>query len=117
MCYSWFSFDEAITFKLCFSIHSQTLLSKSNLWIFYLRKVSNQYHNLYRDTVYDGSHLTFPGMTPDFQMRRHQANFVRRVERQKASFAAHRVGYGKTATMIASGMELKRKAWLTRLCM
>ncbi|MCA6525097.1 MAG: DEAD/DEAH box helicase family protein [Pseudanabaena sp. M135S2SP2A07QC] len=69
----------------------------------------NQYHNLYRDTVYDGSHLTFPGMTPDFQMRRHQANFVRRVERQKASFAAHRVGYGKTATMIASGMELKRK--------
>jgi len=40
MCYSWFSFDEAITFKLCFSIHSQTLLSKSNLWIFYLRKVS-----------------------------------------------------------------------------
>ncbi len=48
-------------------------------------------------------------MTPDFQMRRHQANFVRRVERQKASFAAHRVGYGKTATMIASGMELKRK--------
>ncbi len=42
MCYSWFSFDEAITFKLCFSIHSQTLLSKSNLWIFYLRKVSLQ---------------------------------------------------------------------------
>jgi serine phosphatase RsbU (regulator of sigma subunit) len=42
MCYSWFSFDEAITFKLCFSIHSQTLLSKSNLWIFYLRKVSDK---------------------------------------------------------------------------
>lgn len=69
----------------------------------------NQHHNLYRDTVYDGSHLTFPGMAPDFQMRSHQRNFVRRVERQKASFAAHRVGYGKTATLIASGMELKRK--------
>jgi N12 class adenine-specific DNA methylase len=69
----------------------------------------NQYHNLYRDTVYDGSHLTFPGMAPDFEMRSHQRNFVRRVERQKASFAAHRVGYGKTATMIAAGMELKRK--------
>ncbi|MCA6623221.1 MAG: DEAD/DEAH box helicase family protein [Pseudanabaena sp. M165S2SP1A06QC] len=69
----------------------------------------NQYHNLYRDTVYDGSHLTFPNMAPDFEMRSHQRNFVRRVERQKASFAAHRVGYGKTATMIAAGMELKRK--------
>jgi N12 class adenine-specific DNA methylase len=69
----------------------------------------NQYHNLYRDTVYDGSHLTFPNMTPDFEMRSHQRNFVRRVERQRASFAAHRVGYGKTATMIAAGMELKRK--------
>ncbi|PZU91263.1 MAG: hypothetical protein DCE90_19870 [Pseudanabaena sp.] len=69
----------------------------------------NQYHNLYRDTVYDGSHLTFPNMAPDFEMRSHQRNFVRRVERQRASFAAHRVGYGKTATMIAAGMELKRK--------
>ncbi len=69
----------------------------------------NQYHNLYRDTVYDGSHLTFPNMSPDFEMRSHQRNFVRRVERQRAAFAAHRVGYGKTATMIAAGMELKRK--------
>jgi N12 class adenine-specific DNA methylase len=69
----------------------------------------NQYHNLYRDTVYDGSHLTFPNMAPDFEMRSHQRNFVRRVERQRASFVAHRVGYGKTATMIAAGMELKRK--------
>ena len=69
----------------------------------------NQNHNLYRDPVYDGSHLTFPGMVPGFEMRSHQRNFVRRVERQKAAFAAHRVGYGKTATMIASGMELKRK--------
>ena len=48
-------------------------------------------------------------MAPDFEMRSHQRNFVRRVERQRASFAAHRVGYGKTATMIAAGMELKRK--------
>jgi hypothetical protein len=69
----------------------------------------NKHHNLYRDTVYDGSHLTFPNMATDFHMRAHQRNFVRRVERQKAAFAAHRVGYGKTATMIASGMELKRK--------
>lgn len=77
-------------------------------------------HRTYNDTFnniapvrYDGSHLTFPGMTPMFEgaplkLRDHQRNFVWRTIVKGTALAAHEVGTGKTISMVASAMELRR---------
>lgn len=65
---------------------------------------------------YDGSHLQFPGMNPDFQMRDIQKNFVWQVITTGRGLAAHEVGTGKTASMIASAMELRRLGLAKKPC-
>ena len=65
---------------------------------------------------YDGSHLDFPGMTPDFKMRDVQKNFVWQVVTRGKGVLAHEVGVGKTATMVASAMELRRLGLAKKPC-
>lgn len=61
-----------------------------------------------RRRSFDGSFLTFPGMTPDFNLYQYQKNAVARIIFSKNTLLAHDVGAGKTYVMIAAGMELKR---------
>ncbi len=69
----------------------------------------NNRFNVYRTRTYDGSHLTFPGMTNDITLRPHQRNAIARcLYSGKNVLLGHVVGAGKTYTMIASAMELKR---------
>ena len=57
---------------------------------------------------YDGSRLKFPGLNPFVTLYKHQKDAVKRIISTPNTLLAHDVGTGKTYTMIAAGMELKR---------
>lgn len=73
-----------------------------------LTKYYNENFNATRLRTYDGSHLKFYGMNPEYTLRPHQVNGVARTIYGGNTLLAHVVGSGKTFTMIASAMEQKR---------
>ncbi len=72
-----------------------------------LLKLYNDTFNTVRPREYDGSHLVIPGMNSEMKLRKHQLDFVARVIYTGTGLAAHEVGAGKTAALIAAGMYLK----------
>ena len=68
----------------------------------------NELFNSTRPREYDGSHLKFPGMTPDIELKPHQKNAVAHVLYGDNTLLAHCVGAGKTFEMTAAAMESKR---------
>ena len=76
----------------------------------YLAEIYNRTQNDLRPRVFDGDHQTFPGMSADWQkkLRKHQRDAIYRVVQDGTALLAHEVGFGKTAVMVAGGMERKR---------
>mgnify|MGYP004457236199 CR=1 FL=1 len=77
------------------------------------QRVGQSYNNKFNAVVprhYDGSLLTFPWLNAAANMtpRVHQADAVWRTINEKAVLYAHCVGSGKTLTMQAAGLELRR---------
>lgn len=68
----------------------------------------NELFNSTRPREYDGTHLKFPGMTPDIELKPHQKNAVAHVLYGNNTLLAHCVGAGKTFEMTAAAMESKR---------
>ena len=68
----------------------------------------NVLFNSTRPREYDGSHLKFPGMTPDIELKGYQKNAVVHVLYGNNTLLAHCVGAGKTFEMVAAAMESKR---------
>ena len=68
----------------------------------------NELFNSTRPREYDGSHLTFPGMNPEIELREHQCSAIARILYGGNTLLAHEVGAGKTFTMAAAAMEAKR---------
>ncbi|MCR4908857.1 MAG: DEAD/DEAH box helicase family protein, partial [Lachnospiraceae bacterium] len=68
----------------------------------------NVLFNSTRPREYDGSHLTFPGMSPDIELKPHQKNAIAYVLYGDNTLLAHCVGAGKTYEMAAAAMESKR---------
>lgn len=86
-------------------------------WIFQDEKRAIEIVKKYNDELnrivqrsYDGAHLTFPGMRKELtnKLFPHQKNAIWRIIQNRNALLAHTVGAGKTYTMIASAMELKR---------
>ncbi len=67
----------------------------------------SRYGNI-RRRVFDGSFLTFPGMSENEKLYDYQKNAVARILFSPNTLLAHDVGSGKTFTMTAAGMELRR---------
>ena len=65
----------------------------------------NRMFNSERLRSYDGSHLTFPGMSPDIKLRPHQVNAVARILYGGNSLLAHKVGAG----YVQSGIMKRRR--------
>ncbi|KKQ53961.1 MAG: methylase protein, partial [Candidatus Woesebacteria bacterium GW2011_GWC1_38_13] len=70
----------------------------------------NNTFNNYRSRNYEGSHQSLPGMRNDWykQLHHHQRNAIWRVVQDRTALLAHEVGFGKTAVMVSSAMELRR---------
>lgn len=73
-----------------------------------LVKLYNERFNSIRNREYDGSKLSFEGMTTEIDLRPHQRNAIARSLYGGNTLLAHVVGSGKTFEMVASAMESKR---------
>ena len=73
-----------------------------------LCKLYNDKFNSIRPRVYDGSHLTFPGMNPEIVLRKHQTDAIAHILYGGNTLLAHEVGAGKTFEIVAAAMESKR---------
>lgn len=73
-----------------------------------LANLYNEHYNCYVDREFDGSHLTFPGMSEHYKPRSNQRNAVWRGLQSDTMMLAHFVGSGKTLILAALAMEKKR---------
>ncbi|HEX3989172.1 MAG TPA: hypothetical protein VHZ30_07050, partial [Verrucomicrobiae bacterium] len=73
-----------------------------------LVKKYNEEFNAVRLRTFNGEHLTLPGASQTVQLQRQQKNGVWRILQTPNTLLGHVVGGGKTYTMVASAMELKR---------
>ncbi len=73
-----------------------------------LVRLYNDIYNNLRPRLFDGSHLDFPGMNPNIELRPHQDDAVWRGMSSGNTLLAHVVGAGKTFTMAATGMKMKQ---------
>lgn len=99
------------------SIKAQDIRNKFSDWLFtdgdraeLLVRAYNDTNNNYVVRQYDGSFMQFPGKVPDdvIRFRRHQRNAISRIVQDRTALLDHEVGAGKTFTVIAGMMELKR---------
>jgi N12 class adenine-specific DNA methylase len=73
-----------------------------------LCRLYNDTFNHSRLRTFNGDHLTLPGASQAVQLHRHQKAGVWRILQTPNTLLAHVVGAGKTYTMVAAAMELKR---------
>lgn len=69
----------------------------------------NDTFNSVRPREYDGSHITFGGISPEITLRPHQVNAIAHILHGGNTLLAHKVGAGKTFEMVAAAQESK---WL-----
>lgn len=82
-------------------------------------KYVTRYNELFNSIVgrhFDGSHQTFPGMSPYIQLKPHQKDAVARAKFGGNTLLAHCVGAGKSFEMIAATMEKKRLGLINKAC-
>lgn len=82
-------------------------------------ELSRIYNDLFNNTVYpqyNGSHLTLAGKIDDdvIALRPTQKNAVWRITQNQSTLLDHVVGAGKTFTMVAAAMELRRMGLATK---
>jgi N12 class adenine-specific DNA methylase len=73
-----------------------------------LCRLYNDTFNHTRVRTFNGDHLTLPGASGAIQLHGHQKAGVWRILQTPNTLLAHVVGAGKTYTMVAAAMELKR---------
>lgn len=110
----WYTVNSSETAKA--QEKQEIIREKFSEWVMEHPDIRNKYVDYYNRTYnntrlrqYDGSHLTFPGMSLAIKLREHQVNAVARVLYSDTNaLLAHTVGAGKTYEIAASCMELKR---------
>ena len=73
-----------------------------------LVELYNEKFNSTRPREYDGTHISFSGMSPEISLREHQKNAIAHILYGGNTLLAHEVGSGKTFEMVAAAMESKR---------
>ena len=79
-----------------------------------LMRTYNDRFNSWVPGRYDGTHLAFPGLNPQFTPHPYQRDAVARTIVEPTVLLDHVVGAGKTGTMMMSAMELKRRGLATQ---
>ena len=99
------------------NIKAQEIRNKFQDWLFtdgeraeLLGRAYNDTNNNYVTREFDGAMMTFPGKVPDsiVKFRRHQRNSAARIVQDRTALLDQVVGSGKTYTIIAAAMELRR---------
>lgn len=111
--------DEAAT--LAARTKQDELRLRFSEWIFtdpdrrhrLVRHYNDQFNNI-RLRQFDGSHLTFPGMSKGIALYDHQKAAIWRNISAGNTGLFHKVGFGKTFTMIATAMEMKRQGLVSK---
>jgi N12 class adenine-specific DNA methylase len=93
----------------------ERIKEKFKEWVWADDDRRNRLVRLYNDTfnhsrvrAFNGDHLTLPGASSAIQLQLHQKAGVWRVLQTQNTLLGHVVGAGKTFTMVAAAMELKR---------
>ncbi|HEY3915948.1 MAG TPA: DEAD/DEAH box helicase family protein, partial [Verrucomicrobiae bacterium] len=93
----------------------QKIKDRFKTWIWHdderrerLAKKYNEEFNAIRLRSFNGDHLTLPGASHIISLHSHQKAAVWRVLQTPNTLLGHVVGAGKTYTMVAAAMELKR---------
>jgi len=73
-----------------------------------LCRLYNDQYNRLRLRTFNGAHLSLPGASTVVALRGHQRAAVWRILQSPNTLLAHVVGAGKTFTMVAAAMELRR---------
>lgn len=73
-----------------------------------LGRIYNDTMNTNRERAFDGKHLTLPGANPAVKLRPSQKSAIWRGVAERVMLLDHRVGAGKTYTMIGVAMEMRR---------
>ena len=82
-------------------------------------KYVERYNNLFNCIVgrkFDGSHQTFPGMSPSISLKPHQLDAVMRAKFGGNTLLAHCVGAGNSFEMVAATKEKKRLGLINKAC-
>lgn len=82
-------------------------------------RLEQVYNDRFNSTVlarWDGAHLQhIPGLSGAFEPHRHQLNVVwRHLADDRNVLLGHKVGAGKTATMVIAGQEMRRTGQITK---
>ncbi len=82
-------------------------------------RLAARYNELFRSEIprqHDGAFLTFPDMSAAWVSKMYpwQKNFIARMIASRSGLCGHPVGAGKTMTMIATAMTLRRLGSITR---
>jgi N12 class adenine-specific DNA methylase len=77
------------------------------------RKYNDEFNSV-RLRVFNGNHLALPSSSQQIALHPHQKNAVWRVVQSDNTLLAHAVGAGKTYTMVAAAIELKRLGLATK---
>ena len=94
---------------------AETIKKEFKEWIFkdpdrrkMLVDMYNKQFNCIRPREFDGSAMTFPGMSASIELHSHQKDAIAHAIHGGNTLFAHCVGAGKTFEMIATAMESKR---------
>ena len=74
----------------------------------YYEEKYNRDYNSFRRMQADGSHMTFPGLSPTISLYPHQKDAAWFAITNRSALFAHEVGTGKTFAQIATAMEMNR---------
>jgi len=81
-----------------------------------LLRIYNDAFNQIVTRRFDGSHLQLPGLSASVIPYQHQLDAIWRIVMNGNTLLAHCVGAGKTLTMIAAGMEMRRLGKARKPC-
>lgn len=93
----------------------EEIIDAFNRWVYKsparakrLAGIYNERFNTWRLVEPDGSHMVYPGMSPAWEPRKHQNDFIWRAISGYNSLTAHVVGAGKTMQLIGTAVRGKQ---------